>query len=197
MPKTSAATNDFVIIYYSLVKIIPSTASITNLSTKFNFRNYHFLILFITLSAIVMVILVYIDLGYFVTLINRVFLLKHALEIYIHIIISPISVRDIGINHYSISEYILLDMYLLGRYNDKEVRAKLTRKIYIVDNLKAKILLEIDIINLEKINIITSKNKVYIGLYDITVIINLKPRSRDVTIKPIVASKQATLSSYS
>ena len=39
-----------------------------------------------------------------------------------------------------------------------DVRAKITREIYLIDGLKAKILLGTNIIKLEKINIITFKN---------------------------------------
>ena len=38
------------------------------------------------------------------------------------------------------------------------MRAKIIREIYLIDNLKAKILLNIDIIDLERIDIITFKN---------------------------------------
>ena len=49
--------------------------------------------------------------------------------------------------------------------------------------------LNINIINFEKINLITLKNKIYINLYDIIIIINLKLRLRNVIIKLIITSK--------
>ena len=92
-------------------------------------------------------------------------------------------------NYYSIKEYVLLEIYLLGKRNNKDIRAKIIRKIYLVDSLKVKILFKIDVINLEKINIIILRNKVYIELYDIIVFINLKLRSRGLIIKLIVINK--------
>ena len=63
-----------------------------------------------------------------------------------------------------------------------------------IDSLKIKILLSTDVINPEKINIIILRNKIYIRSYNITIPINLKPRSRGVTIKPVIANKKITLS---
>ena len=104
-----------------------------------------------------------IDLGYSVILINRAFLLEQALEIHIRTMASPISVRRIGTNHYSINEYILLEIYLPGIRNRIDMRAKVTREAHLVDGLKAKMLLGTNIIGPEKIDIITSKNQAYIG----------------------------------
>ena len=191
VPKASAA--DDPAAYHGSVEIIPSTAPITDLGTGFGFRNYHFLTLFVALSAVAMAISVCMDSGCSVTLIDRAFLREQAPDIHVRTMASPISVRGIGTNHHSTSEYVLLDMYLPGRHNSKEVRAKITREAHIVDDLKAKMLLGTDIIGPEKIDIITSRNEAYIGSCDTTVAIDLRPRSRGVTMKPVVASKQATL----
>lgn len=100
-----------------------------------------------------------------------------------------ISMRGIGTNYYSIKEYILLKIYFLDKYNKKEVRAKITRKTYLINSLKAKMLLDIDIIGLEKIDLITSRNKIYIRSCDTIVAIDLKSRSRGVTMKSVVVDK--------
>lgn len=62
--------------FYELVKIILLIALITDLSTEFDFRNYHFLTLFVVLSVVAVTILVCMDLGCSVTLIDCAFLLK-------------------------------------------------------------------------------------------------------------------------
>ena len=58
-----------------------------------------------------------------------------------------------------------------------------------MDDLKIKILLNIDVINLKKINIIILRNEVYIRLYNTIISIDLKLRSYNVTIKLIVVKK--------
>ena len=70
----------------------------------------------------------------------------------------PILVRGISSNYYSTNEYILLEIYFLGTRNSMDVRAKITREVYLVDGLKVKMLLGTNIIGPEKIDIITSKN---------------------------------------
>ena len=101
--------------------------------------------------------------------------------------------RGIDTNYYFTKKYVLLDLYLLGRRNNKKIRAKIIREVYLIDGLKIKILLGTNIINLKKINIITLRNEAYIKLYNITVSINLKLRSRDITIKLVVAKKEIIL----
>ena len=49
--------------------------------------------------------------------------------------------------------------------------------------------LNIDIIDLKRINFIMLKNKIYINLCDIIIIINFKSRLRDVIIKFIIINK--------
>jgi len=59
--------------------------------------------------------------------------------------------------------------------NKNSVIAVLTREFYLVDNLKANILVRIDIISPEDIDIITSIKKAYIRSYDIVADITIKP----------------------
>ena len=136
---------------------------------------------------------VYMDSGYSVILINRAFLLEQMPNTRIYIMASLILVRGIGSNYYSINKYVLFKIYLPGKRNNKDIRVKITREAYLIDGLKAKILLSIDVIRSEKIDIITLRNKVYINLYDTIVSIDLKSRSRDITIKLVVAEKKTTL----
>lgn len=176
--------------FHRSVKIIPSTAPITNLETGFSFRNYHFLTLFVALDTFAVAISICMNSGYSVTLINRAFLLKQAPGTHVRTITSPISIREIGTNHHSTNEYMLLDIYFPDKRDGKDMRAKITREAHLIDNLKAKMLLGTDIIGPERIDIITSKNQAFISSYDTTVDIDFKPRSRGLTIKPVVADKE-------
>ena len=146
------------VVFNRAIKVISSTTLIIELGTKFGFRSYYFLTLFIVLSIVVIAFLVCLDTGYLVILINRAFLLKQVLGIYIRTIASPISIRGIGSNYYTTREYVLLEIYLPSKYYSKDVRTKLTREAYLIDGLKVKILLGTNIIGPEKINIIASKS---------------------------------------
>ena len=100
-----------------------------------------------------------------------------------------ISIYSIDINHHSIKEYILLEIYLLEKRKGRDIYTKIIRKAYLIDSLKVKILLDINVIRPKRINIITSRSEVYIRFYNTIVAINYKLRSRDITIKPIIADK--------
>lgn len=189
MSKPSTSFEPTVFNKNESVKIISLAVLIIDLSTGFSFRNYHFLILFLALSTISVSISICVNSGCSIILINRVFLLEQAPDIYIRTIISPISVRGIDSNHYSTKEYVLLEIFLLGKRDKKDVCVKITREVYLIDGLKAKILLGTDIIRLEKIDIITSRSEAFIKLCGVTVSINLKPRLRDITIKSVVVKK--------
>ena len=113
---------------------------------------------FITSNVITIIILIYINSNYLIILINRIFLLKYTSNIYIRIITLLISIREININHHSTNKYILLKIIFLNKRNDKNVRANIIKKVYLISNLKTKVLLKTNIIELKKINIIILRN---------------------------------------
>ena len=75
LPKATIVL-DSTIVFSETIKVIPSTTLITKLGTKFGFRSYYFLTLFIALSIVVITFSVYLDTRYLVILINRAFLLE-------------------------------------------------------------------------------------------------------------------------
>ena len=84
---------------------------------------------------------------------NRIFLIKTRSKLFIKIITSLVIVREIKSNKYKTSKYIIALIYFLG---ENVITILISRKIYIVNNLKINILIEIDIIILKKINILVS-----------------------------------------
>jgi hypothetical protein len=57
--------------------------------------------------------------------------------------------------------------------SSKEVLTKITREVYLTNNLAAKLLISIDIIVLENINIIISKKVGYIRSYSTNIIVKV------------------------
>ena len=53
---------------------------------------------------------------------------------------------------------MLLKIYFSNIKNDVKIRAKVIKKIHLINDFKIKILLKINIIKFEKINIIIFKN---------------------------------------
>ena len=119
----------------------------------------------------------YLNFEYAINLINRIFLIKTHLELFIKIIISFIIIRGIGFNKHKISEYVITFLYFF----DENVTAILISwEIYIVNDLKTNVLININIIILKKINILTSQAKAEINNYNINVFINVRIRDRVV-----------------
>ena len=140
-----------------LLKIFTLFVYSINLKTGFSFRNYYFLTLLISLANNVILEPVYIDTGCSVSLIDWYFLRERYLSTKISLIISLISVRNIGSNYYFINKYIFLTIFLPKERNGKPRLAKIIRKLYLADGFKAKILINMDIISLKIINIIIFK----------------------------------------
>ena len=66
---------------------------------------------------------------------------------------SSIIVRDIESIKYSIDEYVILNFYISDLINDQIEIIEITAEVHLVHNLKAKLLIEINILKLEKMNI--------------------------------------------
>ena len=66
---------------------------------------------------------------------------------------SLITIKDIESIKYSTDEYVILNFYISDLINDQIEIIKITVKIHLVHNFKAKLLIEINILKLKKINI--------------------------------------------
>ena len=66
---------------------------------------------------------------------------------------SLITVRDIESIKYSTDEYVILNFYISDLINSQIEIIKITAEVHLVCNLKAKLLIEIDILESEKMNI--------------------------------------------
>ena len=76
----------------------------------------------------------------------------------IRIILSSAIAKDISKTRYLILEYIDISIYLPGKLDiDELVLVELLVDLYLFDDLKANILLSIDILESEKSNIIISR----------------------------------------
>ena len=97
-------------------------------------------------------------------------------------IISSLRIREIKINKYEIDKYIIMKIYF-SKINPREnkVFIYLRRKIYIVDDLRIKMLINNDIIDLESIVINIVNKTTYIN--NCKIIIKISTRSHNEFIK--------------
>ena len=121
----SSSTMPRLLFTNSTPSIIRSTAVKLLLSRKnYNFKSYRYataktrIIIFNTsLNTNKFTLLIYLNTGCIINLINKQFFLKKYFNIKIFIIITPIKIRGISSALYAANEYILVGFYLLNTKN--------------------------------------------------------------------------------
>ena len=98
------------------------------------------------------------DTGCAMSLIDRTFLKEQQPSVKIKTMATPINVRGIGQDKYVCNEYAEVELYLVGPKT-----ARLRREVHIVDELKVKMLVGIDIIGPEGITIDIPRKKAIIS----------------------------------
>ena len=66
---------------------------------------------------------------------------------------NSITVQDIESIRYSTDKYVILNFYISDLMNDQIEVIEIITEIHLICNLKAKLLIDVDILNLEKMNI--------------------------------------------
>jgi len=97
----------------------------------------------------------YSDIGYRVTITNRAFIKRTLPRTYIRTITTLLEVIGIGKDKYKTAKYIITPLFLLGRnkLGYKVIIKTAPREIYLVDDLRAKILIRIDVMTPKGIDI--------------------------------------------
>lgn len=130
-----------------------------------------------------------IDTGCTMSIIDRDFLLQQAPEVIIRHMASPITVRGVGHGIHACKEYIRLDIYLQGSLN-----ALIHRDVYVVDGMKAKMLIGMDIIGSEKIILDIPQRSAIIGsCKNARIPINVILRSTQQITQSIKSSNNITI----
>jgi len=95
---------------------------------------------------------------YRVTITNRAFIKRALPRTHIRTITTPLEVTGIGKDKHKIDEYIITPLFLVGRnklgYNI--ITKTAPREIYLVDSLRANILIRIDVITPKGIDSLAS-----------------------------------------
>ena len=151
-----------------------------NIGTGYSFRNWHYVTAKVKLSATATPEPICLDTGCSVTLIDKDFLLSQSPDIEIRTMSSPITVRGIGSSKHLTAEYVVTPILFTGERDGKPMEARFMREAHIVQGLKAKMLLGIDVMGPEKFEMSLATKKLHIGSYNVDVQISLKPRGRHV-----------------
>lgn len=104
--------------------------------------------------------------------------------------VSSVQVRGIGKEIHKYDEYIELSIYL----SNKSQTAFIRREAQIVDNLKANLLVSIDILGSKSINLILSQSIMIIGsCQGIRILIDTKTRESQRIKRVVLTKKQTTI----
>ena len=163
-----------------IIKSSAADQSATDKVPKHILRLYHYLRGKIKLSPRAIAELVCWDTGCSVTLIDRAFLKSQLPN---HTILqkdSPLVVRGIGANKHTTSEYVNLNVYIPGHHatDRRPVEAFLRRPAYVVDGLRAKMLIGMDVMTPESVDLVISKEIGYIGSCRTTFELTIAPPAR-------------------
>lgn len=98
------------------------------------------------------------------SLIDRKYLQQAVPNTEIEVFKSPVKVRGIGSSVYDSSEFVSMSFFVPGLTKSEEKAiAHFTRELHILEELKAKDLIEMDILGPERIDVFHSKRKIVIS----------------------------------
>lgn len=132
------------------------------------------------------------DTGAGVTLGDDKFMAKHAPDVLIRTMATPLKVRGLGTNRHETSQYGIYDMYHHGKDKDgNPVVSKIRREVHLVKDLKANMLIGNDVLGPEGFVMDLGKGEAYIGSTGVT--IPLEVRSAKSSVQRMVHIKQTTV----
>ena len=134
---------------------------------SFDFREYIYAKIIIGFFLLKLKLSIYVNSRYIINLINKKFLKTQIPETEIRFINITIKIKKIEPIKYNVNEYVILQIYFAGE--NKIILIK--RKLYLIDDLRANIFIENDIIVLKRIIINLTDSKIIFGEYKNTVIL--------------------------
>ena len=178
---------------YTAEEIIDSAAKADDVGTGHAFRNYHYAMAMAKLAKKCVLESICLDTGCSVSLADRAWIKECMPDIEIRKMASPITVRGLGSARHQTDEYVILPIYFPGKTKDgQEVTAKTApREIHLVDELKAKMLVGMDIMKPEGIDVLSSRSVASISSCKVDVPIELKPKGR--AVRQPVHAKQSVV----
>ena len=98
-------------------------------------------------------------------------------NVFIKTMIISITVRELNTNKHFTDKYVIVFMYFFEKdKNDTTVKAKIIRKVHLINDLKTNMLLKNDVLNSKKFDIFTSTSSAYIESCEIIISIFIKNR---------------------
>ncbi len=173
-------------------KIVKSTVVHSNKVTGTGFRNWHYVVGKIMLHPQGPLRDICIDTGCSVTVVDKRFMEANLPHAEIRTMASPAIVKGLGKAKHEVNRFVRTSIYLPGKTDIGEpVIGELTVDLHLVDDLKANILLGMDVVGPEDIDVITSKKHLYVGSCGMRMPIEIRPRGTEV--RRAIKAKQDVL----
>ena len=161
-----------------------------NIDIDYEFKDYQYASTEVALIENENLISVCADTEAEITLADTEFFNATAKNVSVKTMIISITVRELNTMKHFIDKYVIISMYFLEKdKHDEIVKTKIIRKIHFVNNLKANMLIENDVLKSEKFDIFTFTSTVYIESCEIIISISIKNRfiSQSTSIHSIKA----------
>ena len=129
--------------------LIESNVSII-IDTRLVFRLWHYVTTIMSFSCSKASHDICIDTDCTMSLIDRVFVTNLKLVTQIKKVNVSIFVRDIDTFRHVTNDYLMLSMYIQDTIDKRKATTHLRREIYVIDNLKTKLLLSINVMSFER-----------------------------------------------
>ena len=128
---------------------------------------------------------------------NEKFFNQKITDIFIRIMITSISVKDLKTIKHFTNKYAMLFMYFSEiNSSDTSTKTVITREIHLIDDLKANLLIKNDILDSKQVDIFNSTEIVLIDSCDVTISITIRTKVRS-QIRSVHALKAVTVFSKS
>ena len=185
-------------------EVIRSTAdSAMEVGTGHAFRGYHYAVGSAKVTEDSEAELLCFDTGCSITLVDRAWFekmlpaLKRAIPgLEVRLMTKAITVRGLGSNMHQSSQYAVFPLLLPGKHRvtGKNVTAMTApREVHIVEHLKAKMLIGMDIMVPEKIDIILSTSSAHIGSCQVEIPLEMRARGNGQSVLQPVHAKQSLI----
>ena len=159
----------------------------------FGFRKWHYMEVQIHLSQSGAMEFVCLDSGCTMSLIDGNFPRIHAPNQTIQKLSKPINVRGIRSVTHTCTEFVTLDVYFTGTLHGQLRTARIRRDFHIVKDLKARMLLGMDVISPERINTnITDQSAKISSCQNLKIPLSITPRSGG-KVKRVVRIREKTV----
>ena len=176
------------------IKIVTFKTSINNQNVELKFRSWNFLQAFVKLLPIIKVILICLNTKCDAIFADKTWILSILSNVQIKTMTTALRVKEIDSFTHKFTEFICISIYfskVMKNFNDTAALAFIIREIYLIDDLKVKMLIKNDFLSFE--NFIIDVEDKSITIESCKIEISLKIQSKDRYLRRTIHAQQAMM----